>query len=161
MSRLRDSRWTSGFPVVASGNPHVMERSNLPTDQQSIGELVKQLSEQTSTLARKEVELAKTEMALKGKRLGIGAGAFGAAGALGFFAFGTLTAALVLLIATALDGWIAAVIVAAAYALVAGILALAGRKKVDQATPPLPEQAIESTKDDVSEAKQRVEVARQ
>lgn len=122
---------------------------------------MKQLSEQTSTLARKEVELAKAEMALKGKRFGIGAGAFGAAGVLGLFSLGALTAALILLIATAMEGWIAALIVAAAYAVAAGGLALAGRKKVDQATPPIPEQAIETTKDDVAEAKRRVEVARQ
>jgi hypothetical protein len=126
-----------------------------------MAELVKQLSEQTSTLARKEVELAKAEMALKGKRFGIGAGAFGAAGVLGLFSLGALTAALILLIATAMEGWIAALIVAAAYAVAAGGLALAGRKKVDQATPPIPEQAIETTKDDVAEAKRRVEVARQ
>jgi membrane protein len=138
-----------------------MERSGGPQEQQSIGELVKQLSEQTSTLARKEVELAKTEMALKGKRLGMGAGAFGAAGVIGLFAFGALTATIILLIATAIEPWIAALIVAVAYAAVAGVLALTGKKKVDEATPPLPEQAIESTKEDVQEAKQRVEVARQ
>jgi membrane protein len=138
-----------------------MERSGGPQEQQSIGELVKQLSEQTSTLARKEVELAKTEMALKGKRLGMGAGAFGAAGVIGLFAFGALTATIILLIATAIEPWIAALIVAVAYAAVAGVLALTGKKKVDEATPPLPEQAIESTKEDVQEAKQRVEVAGQ
>jgi hypothetical protein len=137
-----------------------MEESRPPTEQQSIGELVKQLSEQTSALARKEVELAKVEMTLKAKRLGMGAGAFGGAGFVGFFAFAALTAALVLLLATAMKAWIAAVIVAAGYAAVAGVLALTGKKKVEEGTPPVPEQAIESTKTDVEEAKHRVEVAR-
>jgi Putative Actinobacterial Holin-X, holin superfamily III len=137
-----------------------VERGSGGADQASVGELVKQLSEQTAELARKEVELAKAEMNLKAKRLGIGAGAFGAAGLVGLFAFGVLTAAVVLLIAKAMDAWIAAVIVAAVYGAVAAALALTGKKKVDEGTPPVPEQAIESTKADVDEAKRRVEVAR-
>jgi hypothetical protein len=138
-----------------------MEGSSGGADQASVSELVKQLSQQTSELASKEVELAKAEMSLKAKRLGIGVGAFGAAGVVGLFAFGALTAALILLIATAMEAWLAAVIVAAVYGAVAGILALTGKKKVDEGTPPIPEQAIESSKADVEEAKRRVEVARQ
>jgi hypothetical protein len=138
-----------------------MEGTPSSPDQQSVGELVKQLSEQTSSLARKEVELAKTEMSLKAKRLGVGAGAFGAAGFLGIFAFGVLTAAIVLLLATAMDAWIAAMILAAAYGAGAAILALTGKRKVDEGTPPVPEQAVESTKADVRETKQRVQAARQ
>ena len=129
-------------------------------DDRSVAELVKQLSEQSSELARKEVELAKAEMTVKAKRFGMGAGAFGAAGFLGMFAFAALTAGLILLLATAMDAWIAAVIVAVAYAAVAGILALVGKKQVDEATPPVPEQAIESTKADVQEAQERVQEAR-
>jgi hypothetical protein len=146
---------------MPEAQPQIQEPTGkAPADERSLAELVKQLSEQTSELARKEVELAKAEMTLKARRLGIGAGAFGTAGFLGLFAFGALTAALILLIATALDGWLAALIVAAVYAAVAGVLALAGKRKVDQATPPVPEQAIESAKTDVEEARHRVEVAR-
>jgi hypothetical protein len=131
-----------------------------PGNQHSVGELVKQLTQQTSELARREVELAKAEMNLKAKRIGIGAGAFGGAGLLGLFAFGALTAALILLLATAMEGWVGALIVAAAYAAIAGGLALVGRRRVEQATPPVPEQAIESTKADIDETKRRAEVAR-
>jgi hypothetical protein len=130
-------------------------------DQESLGELVKHLTEQTSELARREVELAKAEMSLKAKRIGMGAGAFGGAGLLGLFAFGALTAAFVLLIATAVEEWVAALIVAVAYAAVAGGLVLAGKRKVDQAAPPIPQQTIESTKADIDETKRRAEVARQ
>ena len=129
-------------------------------DDRSVAELVKQLSAQSSELARKEVELAKAEMTVKAKRFGMGAGAFGAAGFLGLFAFGALTAGLILLLATAMDAWVAALIVAAVYAVVAGILALVGKKQVDEAGPPVPEQAIESTKADVQEAQERVQEAR-
>ena len=59
--------------------------------QESIGELVRHLSEQTSDLARREVELAKAEMSVKVKRLGVGAGAFGGASLLGLSAFAVLT----------------------------------------------------------------------
>jgi hypothetical protein len=127
----------------------------------SLGELVKQLSEQSSRLARQEVELAKAELAVKGRRAGIGAGMFGGAGAFGFYGFGALTAAVILALATAVDGWLAALIVAVAYGAIAGILALQGKHKVQQATPPIPEEAAESVKEDMQWAKSRARHARQ
>lgn len=126
----------------------------------SIAELIKQLSEQSSRLARQEVELAKAELAVKGKRAGIGAGMFGGAGVVGFYGLGALTAAAVLALATAVTAWLAALIVAAVLAAIAGILALQGKHKVSQATPPLPEQAAESVKEDVQWAKTRAQSAR-
>jgi len=131
-------------------------------DERSVAELVKALSEQTTELARKEVELAKVELAQKGKKAGIGAGMFGGAGVLGFYAFGALTAALILLLGTtALVTWLAALIVAAIYGAIAGILALSGKKKVEEATPAAPERTIESVKEDVQATKQRAQEARQ
>jgi hypothetical protein len=129
-------------------------------DERSIAQLVKQLSDQTSTLARKEVELAKAEMAIKGKRLGIGAGAFGAAGLVAVLALGALTATLILALAEALDAWLAALIVTVAYGVIAGVLALVGRSRVQAGTPPVPERAIDSTKEDVEWAKERANQAR-
>jgi membrane protein len=128
--------------------------------ERSIAELARTLSEQTTELARKEVELAKAEMALKAKRLGLGAGAFGAAGFVGIFALGALTATLILAIATAIDAWLAALIVTALYGAIAGALALVGRRRVEAGTPPVPEEAIESTKQDVEHAKRRAREAR-
>ena len=129
--------------------------------QVSLAELVKQLSERTSRLARQEVELAKSELAVKGKRAGVGAGMFGGAGAFGFYALGTLVAAAVLAVATAVAAWLAALVVAAVLGVVAGVLALHGRNKVQQAIPPMPEQATESVKEDVQWAKSRAQAARQ
>ena len=122
-------------------------------DERSVKELIEGLSEQTQALARKEVELAKAEVTEKGKRLGMGAGAFGAAGIIGLFAVGALTAALVLLLATAMETWVAALIVAVAYAAIAGIAALIGRGQVERGVPPAPELAIDSTKEDVATVK--------
>jgi hypothetical protein len=129
-------------------------------DERSLSELTRQLTEQTSALAQKEVELAKAELAAKGKSLGIGAGAFGAAGVFGLYALGALTATAILALAIVLDAWLAALIVATAYGAIAGILALTGRKKVDEGTPLLPEQAMDTTKADVEYTKQRAKEAR-
>lgn len=133
--------------------------STAPSDA-SIPELVRQLSEQSSRLARQEVELAKAELAIKGKRAGIGAGMFGGAGVFGFYGFGALIAAAILGLATAVTAWLAALIVAAVLAVVGGILALQGKHKVAQATPPIPEQATESVKEDVQWAKTRAQQGR-
>lgn len=127
----------------------------------SIAELVRQLSEQSSHLARQEVELAKAELAIKGKRAGLGAGMFGGAGAFGFYGLGALIAAAILGLATALAAWLAALIVAAVLAAIAGILALQGKRNVTQAVPPIPEQATESVKEDVQWAKTKAQSGRQ
>lgn len=126
----------------------------------SLADLTRQLSNQTAALASKEVELAKAELALKGKRLGLGAGMFGGAGLVGAYAVGALTTSLILALATALDGWLAALIVAAGYGAIAAVLALTGKRKVEQGTPPVPEQAIESTKEDLQSTKAHVKAAR-
>jgi uncharacterized membrane protein YqjE len=127
----------------------------------SLGELVKQLSEQTSRLARQEAELAKVELQEKGKRAGLGAGMFGGAGLFGLYAVGALVAAAILALATAVDAWLAALIVAVVLGAIAGILALVGKRNVQQAGPPVPEQAAESVKEDVQWAKTRAQAGRQ
>lgn len=126
----------------------------------SISELIQQLSEQSSRLARQEVELAKAEMTAKGKRLGIGAGAFGGAGLVAMLGLGALTASAILLLATAVTSWLAALIVAAVYLAIAGVLALVGKSKVESATPPLPERAMASVKQDVEQTKLRAKEGR-
>jgi Putative Actinobacterial Holin-X, holin superfamily III len=128
--------------------------------ERSISELVKDLSQQSSDLARKEVELAKAEMQIKAKRLGIGAGAFGVAGLIALFAFGALTATLILALATAMDAWLAALIVTVLYSAIAGVAALIGKRKVEEGTPPVPERAIDTTKEDVDYIKQSAKEAR-
>ena len=129
--------------------------------QASVGELVKELSEQTSRLARQEVELAKAELTAKGKRAGMGAGMFGGAAMVGFYALGALVAAAILGLATAVAAWLAALIIAVVLGAIAGVLALQGKNKVQQATPPVPEEATESVKEDVQWAKTRAQQARQ
>lgn len=126
----------------------------------SLAELMKQLTEQTTRLAQKEVELAKAEMSIKGKRLGIGVGAFGGAGLIAVLGLGTLVATIVLLLATAMTAWLAALIVTVVLFAIAGVAALVGKKKVAEATPPVPEQTVETVKADVEEAKLRAREGR-
>src|SRR3954454_1982067 len=136
-----------------------MEQNGTSTNE-SIADLMRRLSEQTTELVRKEIELAKAELQVKGKKAGIGAGMFGGAGVFGFYAFGALTACAILALATAVDGWLAALIVAAVYGAVAGVLALTGKNKVQEATPPVPEQVIATTKEDISVAKAHAKAGR-
>jgi uncharacterized membrane protein YqjE len=131
------------------------------TDDRSTGELLKELSEQTSTLVRQELELAKAEMAEKGKQAGMGAGMFGGAGLFGLLAMIALTACFIVALDHAVTDWLAALIVAAVYAAIAGVLALTGRNKVREASPVVPEQTVETVKEDVEWAKtQRQSAAR-
>ena len=132
-----------------------------PNQEATLADLVKQLSEQSSRLARQEVELAKAELATKGKRAGIGAGMFGGAGVVGLYAVGALVAAAILALSTAMTAWLAALIVCVVLAAIAGVLALQGKTKVQQATPPVPEEATESVKEDVQWTKSRARAGRQ
>jgi uncharacterized membrane protein YqjE len=121
--------------------------------EESMGHLFKQLSDELSTLVRQELRLAQAEMTEKGKKAGIGIGMFGGAGVVSFLTLQVLTACLVALLATAMDVWIAALIVTVVYAVVAGVLAVRGKKQVSEATPPVPEQTTETLKEDVQWAK--------
>jgi uncharacterized membrane protein YqjE len=133
----------------------VIDQQQRPT-----AELVKDLSTQVSTLIRQELELAKVELAAKGKQAGIGAGMLGGAGLFALYGVGALVATAILALATAVDGWLAALIVAAALFAVAGVLALLGKRRAQRAVPPVPEQAVETLKEDVRYTKEHVAEAR-
>lgn len=126
------------------------------TGDASIGELVSSVSADLSRLVRDEMRLAQVEVTEKAKKAGVGVGAFGAAGVLALFAFGVLLAAAVLGLATVLPGWLAALIVGVVVLLVAAIAALVGKKKVEEAAPPVPTRAVESVKTDVQEIKETI-----
>ena len=124
------------------------------------GELMRELTDQTTALVRKEIALAKVELAEKGKKAGVGAGMFGAAALLGAGAFAAITACAILALATFLEGWLAALIVAAVYAAIAGVLAIRGKKQLKEAIPPVPERAVDSMKEDLEWVKTRAKSGR-
>ena len=124
--------------------------------EQPIGALLKRLADETATLVRKELELAKAEVAVKGKQAGLGAGLLGGAGVVGLLALGALTAAVILALDTAMAAWLAALIVAVVLGAVAAVLGLKGKNEVAEAGPPIPEQTVETLKEDVQWAKNRI-----
>jgi uncharacterized membrane protein YqjE len=119
----------------------------------SLGELLKELSEQTTRLVHQELELAKAEITQKGKQAGMGAGLFGGAGALGLAALGALTACFILALNAVMPAWLAALIVAVVYGIIAYVLVKQGQARIKAAGPPVPEQTIETVKEDVEWAK--------
>jgi hypothetical protein len=119
----------------------------------SIAELLKQLSQETATLVRQEMELAKAEVAQKGKKAGVGAVFFGGAGAIGLATLGAFTAFLILVLNTFMDAWLAALIVTVVYGAITAVLVMRGKEKVQEAVPPVPEQTVDTIKEDIEWAK--------
>src|SRR3954454_13986041 len=111
--------------MSAHGGPDLRE--------QSIGDLLKQLSTETATLVKQEMALARAEITEQGKRAGTGAGMLGGAGVAGLLTLGSLTAMVIALLDTAMATWLAALIVTVIWAAVAGVLALQGRNKIKEA----------------------------
>ena len=135
-----------------------MERSSTPLphdEEHSIGELVKMMSEQASVLIRDELKLAQLEMTSKGKQAAVGAGMFGASSLVALYGAGCLIACAIIAISGVLAAWLAAFIVGAALLATAGLVALLGRRRMQKATPPLPEQAVADVKADVAEIRER------
>jgi len=128
--------------------------------EQPLGELFKELSNDLSTLVRQELPLARAEMTEKGKQAGVGVGMFGAAGLASLLALAALTTCAIAALATGMEAWAAALVVATIYGVAAGALALSGKNRVARATPPVPEETIETVKEDAQWAKTRLPSAR-
>jgi uncharacterized membrane protein YqjE len=123
--------------------------------EQPLGELVKELASQTSTLVRQELDLARAEMTQKGKEASAAGAMFGAAGLVALLGSIALTLMLIAALATGMDVWLSALVVTVVYLLVAGGLALTGRSRLRKAGPPVPVETIETLKEDVRWAKTR------
>lgn len=127
--------------------------------ERSIGELFGKLSDETSTLIRQEMELARAELTEKGKEAGKGAGLFGGAATVALLGAGAITAGIILLLDLAIAAWLAAIVVGLIYVGIAAFLGLQGRNRIQAATPPVPEQTVETVKEDVEWAKTRAQSA--
>jgi len=128
--------------------------SSSPTGDVSTSELVTRLTQQSTELIRSELRLAQVEMTEKAKHAGVGVGLFGGAGVVALYGVGALIATIILaLVALGLKAWLAALIVTVVLFVIAGVVALIGKKQVSQATPAAPQQTIESVKQDVDTIK--------
>jgi uncharacterized membrane protein YqjE len=119
----------------------------------TVGALVHDVSQQIPELIRAELRLAQAEISQKGKRAGLGIGMFGAAGVIALFGIGALVAAAILALDLGMPAWLAAVIIAVLLLAIAGAVALAGKRQVARAAPPVPDRAIEGIKKDVETVK--------
>jgi hypothetical protein len=128
-----------------------------PAKDATVGELARQLPEQISRLVREELRLAQLEMTQKGKRAGIGAGMLGGGGVIALYGVAAVVAAAILALTLVLPAWASALIVGGALLLVSAALAVLGRKRVQQAMPPVPQQTQASVEADVEEIKERVQ----
>ena len=146
---MAEKREGASTPSVATDEP-----SRLTADSASTGELIGRLTQQTSDLVHSELQLAKAEMTAKAKHAGVGAGLFGTAGVVALYGVGALIAAAILALALLLAPWLAALLIGVALLLIAGIIALVGKKQVRQATPAAPEQTIDNVKRDVKAVKE-------
>jgi Flp pilus assembly protein TadB len=113
-----------------------------------VSELVQRATEQISRLVREELALTRAELREKGKHAGVGAGLVGSGGALALYGGGALIAALVLALGHVMPLWVAALIVGVILLVVAGLLALSGKKQVSQSMPPVPKVTADSLRAD-------------
>ena len=125
-------------------------------DDRSLGELFGDLSRQTTTLIRQEVELAKTEMSAKASRVGKDIGFLAIGGAVAYAAFLALLAAVIIFLATVvrLDWWLSALLVALIVGVAGFLLIQKGRQALTQEDL-TPRRTIESLKEDAEWAKDR------
>jgi hypothetical protein len=128
--------------------------------ERSIGELFSKLSNETSTLIRQEMELARAELTEKGRQAGKGAGLFGGAATVALLGAGAITAGIVLLLALLIPDWLAAILVGLVFVGVAALLGMKGRDEIQAATPPVPEETVDTVKEDVQWAKTRAQSAK-
>jgi uncharacterized membrane protein YqjE len=135
-------------------SPAGSDRRTTHDGDEPVGELVQRASQQLTELVRGEMRLAQAEMKEKGKRYGKGGGLFGGAGIVGFLMLQALVATAIAALAVPLPVWAAALIVTAVLGAIAAVMALSGKKQVQQGAPPAPEQTIDSVKADVAEIKE-------
>ncbi|WP_128434146.1 phage holin family protein [Streptomyces cyaneus] len=125
--------------------------------QAPVGDLVQRASQQLSQLVRDEMRLAQAEMTEKGKRFGKGGGLFGGAGLVGVLTLQALVATVIAALSLAMDVWVAALIVTGVLAAITALMAALGKQQISKASPPTPEQTMDSVKADVGEIKERAQ----
>lgn len=153
---------SSASQPAAGASPSPQRASPAPdrVSDKATAELLRDLSTELTGLIHQEMDLAKAELSQKAKRLGIGAGFLGSAGLIAVLALAALVAAAIAAVQLALPLWAAALIVGVAMLVLAGILAFSGKSEVKRATPPIPEQALESTKEDAAWLKTQTQSAK-
>jgi len=146
---------TEGVPAKSQAGAEQPGESD-----QSFGELLKQLFQDINHLIRQEIALFKAEMNEKMVTVAGGAGLMAGAAFLAVFAFGAITAAIILAVDLWWPAWASALVVAAAYLVIAALLILIGRSRFKRVGRPVPEQTVETLKEDIAWAKEQTQSAK-
>ena len=122
-------------------------------DGRSLGAIVGDITKDLTTLIRQEMALAKTELKEEVSKVGKGAGMLGGAGFAGYLAVLFLSLFLMFVLAEWWEDyrW-AALVIAALWGIVEAVLAMVGKKKLQESNPDLP-VTQQSLKEDVQWAK--------
>ncbi|GAA1630993.1 hypothetical protein GCM10009744_18930 [Kribbella alba] len=132
--------------MTVDGSPPGSSPDRLSMDE-SLGEIVSHLTTDLGTLTRQELALAKAELRAEAKKAGKGAGMLGGAAFAGWMVALFLSLTVMWALDEAMDLIWAALIVAVIWAIVAAVLAMVGRKELQQVSPK-PDQTVESLKED-------------
>lgn len=128
---------------------------NVDLSEKSVGELLSTVTSDVSFILRKEVELAKLEIRESASKASKAGGMFGAAGAFGYLTLIVLAFAAGFGLATVMATWLAFLIVGVVLAVITAVFALLGRKELKEFQP-VPEQTIDTLKEDAQWAKQQM-----
>jgi hypothetical protein len=137
-----------------------VQAPNLDPKGKSLAELLNDLSHELTALVHQEFELARAEVTVKGKRLGAGAGLLGGAAVVAFLGLGAVVACVIAALSNAIPVWLAALVVGVVLLAIAVVLGLMGKAAVQRSTPPIPEEAVQSTKEDVAWIRTQVKSAK-
>lgn len=137
-----------------------MSAKNEMPDRSESAASIKELAGDLGTLIRHEVELAKAELGEKLRSAGVGAGMLSASAVSGLITLTCLTALVAVALSLLLPAWLAVLIVTLLWGATTAVLALIGKRKVQDASPFVPEQTIANVKEDMEWARRRAKQSR-
>ena len=127
-----------------------------PRDERSLGDLFSELSRETTTLVRQEVQLAKAELTQSATAAARGLGMLGAGGAVAYAGLLFVLLAIVFgLIEAGWDAWLAALVVGLVVVALGAILVWRAREALKPANL-APQKTVETLKEDAAWAKEQV-----
>jgi hypothetical protein len=129
--------------------------TNEPHEATDSSERIPHLVADLAVIVRHEFELAKQELGEKVKAAGLGVGMLSGAALTGFMTLACLTALIAVLLSIVMPSWTAVLIVTVVWGAATAALAAMGKKKVEAASPFIPERTIADLKEDVEWARRR------